>query len=41
MLIDILLIIMSGLLVYIIGYPLVEWFHKAKEEMEDEDDESK
>lgn len=38
---DILFIIMSGLLVYIIGYPLVEWFHKIKDEMEEEENESK
>lgn len=38
---DIVLIIMSGLLVYIVGYPLVEWFHKIKEEMEKEENELK
>lgn len=38
---DILFIIMSGLLVYIIGYPLVEWFHKIKDEMEKEENEPK
>ena len=37
---DLLLIIMSGLLVYVVGYPLVEWFHKIKKEMEEEDDDS-
>ncbi len=38
---DIVLIVISGLLVYIVGYPLVEWFHKIKEEMDDKDDDSK
>ena len=34
--IDIALIIMSGLIVYIIGYPILEWIRKAKEEMEEQ-----
>ncbi len=38
---DIALIIISGLIVYIIGYPIVEWFHKIKDEMEDEDNDPK
>ena len=35
---DLALIIISALLLYIIGYPLVEWFHKIKEEMEEKKD---
>ena len=35
---DLALIIISCLLVYIIGYPLLEWFSKAKEEMEEKED---
>ena len=38
---DLAYIIMSGLIVYVIGYPLVEWFHKIKEEMEEEENDSK
>ena len=39
--IDIALIVLSALIVYVIGYPLVEWFHKIKEEMEDEKNDPK
>lgn len=28
-------IILSGLLLYVIGYPLVEWVYKIKDEMEE------
>lgn len=38
---DIALIILSGLLVYIIGYPLVEWICKIKEEMENQENDPK
>lgn len=32
---DLLSIIISALLVYIIGYPLIEWFRQIKDEMEE------
>lgn len=37
---DIALIIMSALLLYIIGCPLIEWFNKIKDEMEEKKDDS-
>ena len=39
--IDIALIVLSALIVYVIGYPLVEWFRKIKEEMEEEKNDPK
>lgn len=38
---DIALIMISGLLVYIIGYPIVMCIHEIKEEMEEKQDGSK
>ena len=35
---DLIVIIISALLVYIIGYPFVEWFHRMKDEMEEKED---
>ena len=35
---DVALIMISALLLYIIGYPLVEWFNRIKDEMEEEKD---
>ena len=32
---DMLLLIISGLLIYIIGYPLIEWLKEYNEEMEE------
>ncbi len=34
--VDVIYIIMSAALVYIIGYPIVEWIRQTKEKMEDE-----
>jgi predicted PurR-regulated permease PerM len=33
---DILTILVSGVIVYIIVYPITEWIRKVKEEMEEE-----
>ena len=32
---DLIAIIISALLVYVIGYPLIEWFRQMKDEMEE------
>lgn len=37
---DIALIVISALVLYVIGYPLVEWFNRIKDEMEEEKDDS-
>ena len=37
---DVAIIMISALLLYIIGYQLVEWFNRIKDEMEEEKDDS-
>lgn len=34
---EIIIIALCGLLVFIVGLPIVKWFDKAKKEMEEED----
>ena len=37
---DIAFIVISALVLYVIGYPLIEWFDKIKDEMEEKKDDS-